>query len=131
MEPFKYHVYVCTQEKPDGAPCCSARGSAKVLEALRAEIGRAGLDGEVQVTTSGSIGLCERGPNMVVYPEGVWYSGVTVEDVPEIVREHFGRGRTVARLANTDAAALKAEIGENRRKAIAAMRARAAGQAKG
>jgi (2Fe-2S) ferredoxin len=130
MEPFKYHVYVCTQEKPDGAPCCAARGSAQVLDALRAEIGKAGLDGEVQVTTCGSIGLCERGPNMVVYPEGVWYSGVKVEDVPEIVREHFGRGKVVRRLANTDQVALKAEISENRRKAIEAMRARAAEQRK-
>lgn len=130
MEPFKYHVYVCTQEKPDGAPCCAARGSGKVLDALRAQIGKAGLDGVVQVTTCGSIGLCERGPNMVVYPEGVWYAGVNVEDVPEIVREHFGRGGVVARLANTDAAALKAEISENRRKAIEAMRARTATQKK-
>jgi (2Fe-2S) ferredoxin len=130
MEPFKYHVYVCTQEKPDGAPCCAARGSAQVLDALRAEIGKAGLDGEVQVTTCGSIGLCERGPNMVVYPEGVWYSGVKVDDVPEIVREHFGRGKVVRHLANTDQVALKAEISENRRKAIEAMRARAAEQRK-
>jgi (2Fe-2S) ferredoxin len=130
MEPFKYHVYVCTQEKPDGAPCCAARGSVQVLDARRAEIGRAGLDGDVQVTTCGSVGLCERGPNMVVYPEGVWYVGVKVEDVPEIVREHFERGKLVARLANTDTAALKAEISENRRKAIEAMRTRAAAQTK-
>ncbi len=131
MEPFKYHVYVCTQEKPDGAPCCAGRGSAKVLEALRAEIGRAGLDGDVQVTTCGSLGMCERGPNMVVYPDGVWYSGVAVEDVPELVREHFAHGRPVLRLANTDPAALKAEITENRRKALEAMRARSAGRGKG
>ena len=131
MEPFKYHVFVCTQEKPDGAPCCAARGGARVLEAMRVEIGRAGLDGEVQVTTCGSIGLCERGPNMIVYPDGVWYTGVTPEDVPEIVREHFGLGKVVARLANRNAAALKAEISENRRKAMAAIRARAVAQTKG
>ncbi len=131
MEPFKHHVYLCTQEKPDGAPCCAARGSAKVLDALRVEIRTAGLDGEVQVTTCGSLGMCERGPNMVVYPEGVWYSGVNVEDMPEIVREHFGRGRVVARLASADPVALKAEIAENRRKAIEAMRARATAQQSG
>ncbi len=95
MEPFRFHVYVCTQEKPDGQPCCSANGSAAVLDALRAEVGRAGLGDEVQITTCGSLGLCERGPNLVVYPEGVWYSRVRVEDVGEIVREHFGGGRPV------------------------------------
>jgi (2Fe-2S) ferredoxin len=131
MELFRYHVNLCTQEKPDNAPCCAARGSEAVLETLRAELGKAGLGDEVQVTTSGSIGLCERGPNMVVYPEGVWYSGVQVADVPEIVREHFVNGRPLARLINIDPLALKAEILENKRKAIAAMKARAAAPQRG
>ncbi len=43
MEAFRYHVYLCTQEKPDNASCCAARGSQAVLEALRAELGKAGL----------------------------------------------------------------------------------------
>ncbi len=123
MEPFRYHVYACQQEKPGNAPCCSARGSAAVLDALRKEIGAKGLADAVQVTTCGSLGMCERGPNMVVYPEGVWYAGVQVSDVPEIVREHFQNGRAVARLAQTDPVALKKEILENRAKAMAAMKA--------
>ncbi len=123
MEPFRLHVYACQQEKPGSAPCCAARGSAAVLDALRKELAAQGLMGEVQVTTCGSIGMCERGPNMIVYPEGVWYSGVQVSDVPEIVREHFGKGKVVERLANRDAVALKKEIEENRAKAMAAMAA--------
>jgi (2Fe-2S) ferredoxin len=67
--------------------------------------------------------MCERGPNMVVYPEGVWYAGVQVADVPELVREHFQNGRPLERLAQRDAVALKAEIAENRRKALAALAA--------
>ena len=93
-------------------------------------MGKTGLGDEVQITTSGSLGLCTRGPNMVVYPEGVWYSGVQVEDIPEIVREHFVAGRTVARLANEDPGALKAEVLENKRKAIAAMKAAQEAQSK-
>ncbi len=124
MEPFRYHVYLCTQEKPDPkAPSCTNRGSKEVLEALRAELGKAGLADEIQVTTSGSLGLCERGPNMVVYPEGVWYSGVQKSDVPEIVREHFMNNHPVQRLMNKDASAVKAEILENKRKYLAALKA--------
>jgi (2Fe-2S) ferredoxin/2-polyprenyl-3-methyl-5-hydroxy-6-metoxy-1,4-benzoquinol methylase len=124
MEAFRYHVYVCDQKKPEGAPCCSANGSAKVIDALRREISRQGLGDEVQITTSGSIGLCERGPNMVVYPDGIWYSSVNPDDVPEIVREHFGNGRIVERLSSGDQAAVRAEIDSNMKKRLAALKAR-------
>jgi len=124
MEPFRFHVYACDQRKPEGAPSCPARGSGAVIEALRREIAAQGLSGAVQLTTCGSLGLCERGPNLVVYPEGYWYSGVRPEDVPEIVREHFGNGRPVARLASGEPAALAAEIAGNRKKALAAAAAR-------
>lgn len=126
MEPFRYHVFVCDQQKPEGVPCCSARGSGDVLAALRREIRVRGLEDEVQVTTCGSLGLCESGPNMVVYPEGTWYSGVGAEDIPEIVRSHFQEGTPVEGLVRTDAAVLRAEILANREKRYAAERAREA-----
>jgi (2Fe-2S) ferredoxin/precorrin-6B methylase 2/DNA-binding CsgD family transcriptional regulator len=124
MEPFRYHVFICDQKKPEGAHCCPARGSAATLEALRKEVAARGLLDEVQITTCGSLGLCDRGPNMVVYPEGVWYSGVRPEDVPELVESHFVQGRVVERLANPDWAELRTEIQSNRAKFIAAQRAK-------
>ena len=81
MLPFRFHVFVCDQQKPEGLPCCAARGGAQIIEALRREVHSQGLDGEVQVTACGSLGLCEHGPNLVVYPEGAWYSGVTTADI--------------------------------------------------
>jgi (2Fe-2S) ferredoxin/predicted O-methyltransferase YrrM len=96
----------------------------RVIEALRREINAAGLGDEVQVTTCGSLGLCERGPNMVVYPEAVWYSGVQVEDVSTIVQEHFKGGRAVERLLNEDSTALRTEIAGNKKKMLAAFAAR-------
>jgi (2Fe-2S) ferredoxin/predicted O-methyltransferase YrrM len=122
MEPFRYHVFVCEQRKPEGLPCCATRGSAKVIEVLRKEVAAQGLSNDVQITACGSIGLCDRGPNMIVYPEGIWYSSVTPQDVPEIVRTHFQTGRVVERLANKDVAALKEEICTNRDKMLAARR---------
>lgn len=124
MELFQYHVFVCDQQKPEGLPACGARGGAAVIDALRVEIARQGLGDRVQVTMCGSIGLCERGPNMVVYPEGTWYSGVQPSDVPELVDSHFRHGRIIARLVNTDPAALRAEIGQNRARMIEGLRAR-------
>ena len=60
-----------------------------------------GLGAEVAVTTSGCLGPCFEGPNLVVYPEGLWYQGVTVDDVPELV-EHLAGGPVVERLRRPD-----------------------------
>jgi (2Fe-2S) ferredoxin/SAM-dependent methyltransferase len=124
MEPFRFHVFVCGQQKPEGVPCCAARGSGQVLDALQREVNARGLEDEVQVTACGSLGLCEHGPNLVVYPEGIWYSGVTPGDVPEIVRSHFREGTPVERLMRNDTADLRAEILSSREKMFAARRAR-------
>jgi (2Fe-2S) ferredoxin/SAM-dependent methyltransferase len=124
MEPFQYHVYVCNQVKPEGIPCCSAHGAGKIIDRLRREVAKQGLADRVQITTSGSIGLCDRGPNMIVYPDGIWYSGVTPDDVSEIVSEHFGSGKPVKRLVNSDSAALREEIETNKNKMMGALKAR-------
>jgi (2Fe-2S) ferredoxin/predicted O-methyltransferase YrrM len=126
MEPFRYHVFACEQRKPDGTPCGSARGSAATLDALRREVLARGLDDEVQVTTCGSIGLCEHGPNLIVYPDGIWYCGVTPADVPEIVESHFRQDRPVERLVRSDEASVRAEILANREKTRKGMRVREA-----
>jgi (2Fe-2S) ferredoxin len=126
MEPFRYHVFVCDQQKPDGIPCCSCHGSAQVLESLRREIATHGLDDEVQVTVCSSLGLCEHGPNMVVYPDAVWYSGVKPADVPELLESHFRKDVPVERLMRTDMAGLRSEILNQREKMRAAWRAQSA-----
>jgi (2Fe-2S) ferredoxin/predicted O-methyltransferase YrrM len=124
MEPFRFHVFVCNQQKPEGVPCCSARGSDHVLEALRRVVSARGLEDEVQITTCGSLGLCEHGPNLIVYPDGIWYSGVKTEDVEEIVQSHFQEETPVERLVRTEPADLRAEILANREKMLQARHAR-------
>ena len=126
MQPFLFHVFVCDQQKPEGVPCCAARGSVQVLETLRREVNAHGLEDEVQVTACGSLGLCEHGPNLVVYPEGIWYSGVTPADIAEIVRSHFQEGQPVERLMRTDPATVRGEILGTRERMFAARRAREA-----
>ncbi len=124
MEPFRYHVFICDQKKPEGVPGCCARGSQKVIDALRREVAARGLMDEVQITTCGSLGLCESGPNMVVYPDGVWYCGVRPEDAPEIVEAHFQNGNPVSRLVRNNATELRAEIIQNRNRYLASAKAK-------
>jgi (2Fe-2S) ferredoxin/predicted O-methyltransferase YrrM len=123
MEPFRFHLFVCTQQKPEGVPCCPASGSFAVLGALDREIQARGLNNGVQLTTCGCMGLCDEGPVMVVYPAGVWYRRVQPSDVTEIVNTHLRDGQPVDRLVWNDAPAMKAmavEHGEKFREAMAA-----------
>jgi (2Fe-2S) ferredoxin len=124
VHPFRYHVFACDQRKPEGVPGCSANGSQAVIDALRREVAARNLFETVAITTCGSLGLCEHGPNLVVYPEGVWYSHVRPADVPEIVSEHLQNGRAVQRLMRKDPVELRQEISENRGKALATLKAR-------
>ena len=124
MEPFRRHVFVCTQEKPEGVASCPHRGSPGVLQALEREIASQGLDDEVQVTTCGCLGLCDNGPMMIVYPEGVWYHKVSEEDVPEIAASHLRGGKQVTRLVWNDAPAMKKEATEHRDRYRAMLKAK-------
>jgi (2Fe-2S) ferredoxin len=124
MHPFRYHVFACEQRKPEGFSSCSTHGSSAVIDALRREVFSRNLVDTVAVTTCGSLGMCENGPNLVVYPDAVWYSHVTPVDVPEIVSEHFQNGRPVERLRRKDLVALQREIAENRSKALTMLKAR-------
>jgi (2Fe-2S) ferredoxin/predicted O-methyltransferase YrrM len=124
MEPFRFHLFVCTQQKPEGVPSCPASGSFAVLDALDREIQARGLNHDVQLTTCGCMGLCDEGPVMVVYPAGVWYRHVQASDVSEIVGGHLGDGKPVDRLVWNDVPAMKAMAVEHGDKFRAAMAAR-------
>ena len=124
MEPFRHHVFVCTQEKPEGVTCCPGNGSLHVLQALHRELGSQGLDNEVQVTTCGCLGLCDEGPIMTTYPEGIWYRNIKEQDVAEIVSSHLRSGKVVTRLVWSDSPAMKAAATEHRDHYLAMVKAR-------
>jgi len=92
MEFYRSHVLVCS------GTGCQASGSQPLREALEREIARVGLDKEVKLIQTGCFGFCRFGPNMMIYPEGVFYCGVQEEDVPELVEEHLVKGRVLKRL---------------------------------
>jgi 3-hydroxy-5-methyl-1-naphthoate 3-O-methyltransferase len=124
MEPFHFHLFVCTQQKPEGVPSCPANGSLAVLQGLDREVQKRGLNLDVQLTTCGCMGLCDEGPVMVVYPEGVWYRRVQSSDVSEIVDAHLLHHKPVNRLVWSDAPAMRAMSIEHGEKFSAAMAAR-------
>ncbi|HUT07835.1 MAG TPA: NADH-ubiquinone oxidoreductase-F iron-sulfur binding region domain-containing protein [Candidatus Latescibacteria bacterium] len=92
MKQYRAHLLVCA-----GTGCVS-NGSFKIKEALEKEIKKRRLQNEVQVIATGCNGFCERGPIVMVQPDGIFYQLLKVEDVPLLVEEHLLKGRPVKKL---------------------------------
>jgi len=94
-------------------------GAKAVEEALINELRRRGIDKEVGVIETGPLGIIGKGVVMVVYPEGVYYGNVKPEDIPELVEEHFIKGRPLKRLMIeniiTPSVVVKEEVGLTKR----------------
>ena len=96
MAYYRAHILVCT-----GTGCAAANANG-LAEEFEAQLKKFGLDQEIRVVKTGCLGLCAKGPNVVIYPDGTHYIMVHVEDVAEIVEEHLLKGRPVKRLLNVE-----------------------------
>ena len=92
MKVFRAHLLLC------GGTGCHASGSLAVKKALIAELDKQSLSEEIKIVETGCNGFCALGPIMVVYPEGVIYTLIKPEDIPELVEEHLVKGRLLQRL---------------------------------
>ena len=57
------------------------------------------MNRDVRIDSVDCLGLCKHGPNLIVYPDGTWYLGVTESDVPDVVQQHLKDGEPVEHLA--------------------------------
>ena len=93
---YRKHVFCCVNVREEGHPrgCCSAKGSVALRDYMKAKAKEMGLK-RVRINTSGCLDRCELGPSIVIYPEGVWYTCKTTEDVDRILEDHIRDGGRV------------------------------------
>jgi len=104
MPKFERHIFVCGNVRPAGHPrgCCDPAAQAELQKLFKQKLAQLGLKGKVRANQAGCLDQCEHGPNVVIYPEAVWYGGVTVDDVDEILQSHVLGGEPVRRLVIKD-----------------------------
>ena len=97
---YARHIFICTNSRKDDDPkgSCAQKGSEEIRDMFKKELHARGLKTKVRANKAGCLDVCEHGPNVVIYPEGVWYSYVDQEDVDEIIEQHLRQGRVVERL---------------------------------
>ncbi len=97
---FDFHVFVCTNRRPDGHAkgSCAERGSEKLRDYMKARAKELGL-ARVRINTAACLDRCEHGPCIVVYPEGVWYHIGSTADVDAVLQRHLVEGgRSIAHM---------------------------------
>ena len=95
------HLLVCVQGRPEGHPrgSCQAHGCSPVWQTFSdAFAARKLWESGLQLTNTGCLGPCQAGPSVLVYPDGVMYTGVTAADVDEIIEKHLLGDEPVERL---------------------------------
>jgi len=94
MGQYERHVFVCTHGE-----YCPFEGSVEIHSLLKKEIAARGLQDSIRINKAGCFSQCGNGPLVIVYPENIWYGGVTEERARRILEEHLVGGRPVAELS--------------------------------
>lgn len=98
---YKKHIFFCNNQKADGKKCCAQGNAEEMRNFTKEKLAEWGVPlGEhgIRITLSGCLGRCSEGPNIVIYPEGVWYHYQNQADVEKILKKHILEGQIVEEL---------------------------------
>jgi (2Fe-2S) ferredoxin len=100
MLKFDKHIFICTNQRAPGAekPFCGEAHGTEIVGAFKKKLKAKNLSIKVRAQRAGCLDVCHYGQTMVVYPEGIFYVGVELSDVDEIIEEHIIHNRPVQRL---------------------------------
>lgn len=84
---YKVHVFICTRERNDGSKSCAEGNAIAIKDELKKAAIEKNWRPQVRISESGCLGVCGVGPNIMIYPQKVWLTNVTLDDIPEIILE--------------------------------------------
>lgn len=87
MQHYSQHIFLCTNQKPEGKTCCANSGGEFFFDYFKKklrELDQRKTD-NIRISKSGCLGRCKLGPCLVIYPEGIWFSYSSFADIDEII----------------------------------------------
>jgi (2Fe-2S) ferredoxin len=82
--PYEKNIFVCTNDCQGEKPSCGDHQGPVVFQELRRIAKERGLHPRFRVAQAKCLGKCGQGVNIMVFPDGVWHSGVRLDDVEAI-----------------------------------------------
>lgn len=96
---YQKHIFICNNERKAGERIsCGEQYGLELVAAFKKEIKNRNLNVSMRAQRTGCIDICEDGPNVVIYPEAIFYGKVQLADVAEIVESHLQNNIPVERL---------------------------------
>ena len=97
---YDKHIFICTNQRAEGAPrrSCGEAHGMEIVEAFKKKLKELNLPIKLRAQKAGCLDICDFGQTVAIYPEGVFYVGVELSDVDEIINEHIINDRVVERL---------------------------------
>lgn len=97
---YNKHIFICTNQRAEGAhrKSCGESHGMEIVDAFKKKIKELDLPIKLRAQKAGCLDICDFGQTVVIYPEGVFYVGVELDDVNEIIHEHIINDRVVERL---------------------------------
>ena len=83
--PYKSHLFICGKSRDGKKKSCGDIGPPELKPALKDAIKDRGWKGIVRISESSCLGVCAAGPNIMIYPQQIWLSDVSIDDIPEIL----------------------------------------------
>lgn len=97
---YDKHIFICINQRAPEAPrkSCGEAHGLEIVDAFKKKLKEKNLPIKIRAQKSGCLDICDFGQTLVIYPEGVFYVGVELSDIDEIMEEHIINNRIVERL---------------------------------
>ncbi|HEY0030162.1 MAG TPA: (2Fe-2S) ferredoxin domain-containing protein [Bacteroidia bacterium] len=97
---YDKHIFICTNQRAPEAPrkSCGEAHGMEIVDAFKKRLKELNLPLKLRAQKAGCLDICDLGQTVAIYPDGVFYVGVELRDVEEIIQEHIINNRIVERL---------------------------------